>query len=112
MDPASGKPPEPPPDLNLVSVAAGNWLYKNRGCNACHSLDGSKIVGPSWKGLYGKVEATSAGDVTVDDAYIKESILDPKAKLVNGYGPVMPPPPTPFTDKELQSLILFIKAQQ
>jgi mono/diheme cytochrome c family protein len=107
-----GKPAEPPPDPNVVSLSMGQWIYKNRGCNACHSLDGSRIVGPSWKGIYGKTEKTSAGEVTVDDAYIKESIIDPKAKIVEGYQPVMPPPTPMLTDKEIASVTLFIKSLQ
>ena len=107
-----GKPPEPPPDVNVVSVALGRFYYKNRGCNACHSLDGSKIVGPSWKGIWGKAEKTSGGEVVVDEAYIRESILDPKAKVVEGFGPVMPPPNPPIDDVGIKSLVMFIKEQK
>jgi mono/diheme cytochrome c family protein len=106
-----GKPPEPPPDMNgPASIAIGKYLYKARGCNACHSLDGSKIVGPSWVGIWGKVEKTSAGDVTIDATYIEESGLEPKAKVVDGFQPVMPPPTAPFTEKELDSIVLFIQS--
>jgi len=107
-----GKPPEPPPDERVKSVALGRYLYKNRGCNACHSLDGTKIVGPSWQGIFGKTEKTSAGEVVVDAAYIKESILDPKAKVLDGFQPVMPPPTAPFTEIELDSIVMFIEAQK
>lgn len=107
-----GKPPEPPPDVNVESVALGRFYYKNRGCNACHSLDGTKVVGPSWKGIWGKTEKTSAGDVVVDEAYIRESILDPKAKVLDGYAPVMPPPNPPIDDVGIKSLVMFIKEQK
>ena len=106
-----GKPPEPPPDEKVVSVALGRYYYKARGCNACHSLDGSKVVGPTWKGLFGKKEMTSAGEITVDEAYIKESILDPKAKVVEGFQPVMPVPSPAIDDIGIESLVLFIKEQ-
>lgn len=96
----------------MASVAYGKWVHGHLGCNACHSLDGTRIVGPSWKGIYGKTEKTSAGDVTVDDAYIKESVLDPKAKIVDGFQPVMPPPTKQFSDTELQSIAMFIKSLQ
>jgi mono/diheme cytochrome c family protein len=105
-----GKPPEPPPDENKRSVVLGRYLYKARGCNACHSLDGTKIVGPSWLGIWGKTEKTSAGDVTVDEAYIRESVLDPKAKVVDGFQPVMPPPTAPFNDIQLGSIADFIQS--
>ena len=86
----------------------GGQLYKAKGCNACHSVDGSKIVGPTFKGLYGRQEDTSAGAVTADDAYLKESILQPMAKIVTGYPPAMPP--QQVNDTELASLIEFIKS--
>ena len=102
------------PKTGTHSLAAifGRYLYKNRGCNACHSLDGSKVVGPSWLGVFGKTEKTSAGEVTVDEAYITESILDPKAKIVEGFPPAMPVPNPPIDEVGIKSLILFIKEQK
>jgi mono/diheme cytochrome c family protein len=92
---------------STATVATGEALYKAKGCNACHSLDGSRVVGPSFKGLWGRVEGTSAGDVTVDDAYFKESILQPMAKVVNGYPPAMPA--FALSDIEIQSLALYVQ---
>lgn len=94
--------------VTTATAESGAALYKAKGCNACHSVDGSKLVGPSFKGLYGKTEATSAGDVTVDDAYLKESYLQPMAKVVNGFPPAMPP--QTLTDLEVESLTLYIKS--
>jgi mono/diheme cytochrome c family protein len=88
----------------------GEALYKAKGCNACHSLDGTRLVGPSWKGIYGKTEKTDKGDVVVDDAYLKESMQQPNAKITGGdppYPPVMPP--LPLTDDDIANLIAFIK---
>jgi cytochrome c oxidase subunit 2 len=71
----------------------GKALINDAGnlCATCHSIDGSKIVGPSFKGLWGRKEKMSDGtEVTVDADYIKESIYKPQAKIVEGYGPVMP----------------------
>lgn len=90
-----------------ATAETGAALYKAKGCNACHSVDGSKLVGPSFKGLWGKTESTSAGDVVVDDAYFKESVLQPMAKVVNGYPPAMPP--QTLTDIEIQSLALYLQ---
>ena len=60
-------------------------------CSTCHSIDGSKLVGPSFKGIWGRKEKMSDGtEITVDADYIKESIYKPQAKIVEGYGPVMP----------------------
>lgn len=105
---------EHPPGKAVVvltaSAEAGAQLYKSKICVTCHTLDGSKLVGPSFKGLYGKTESTSAGDVKVDDAYITESIREPMAKVVTGFPPAMPK--QEYTELEVQSLILFIKEQK
>ncbi|MFZ5444594.1 MAG: c-type cytochrome [Myxococcota bacterium] len=93
--------------VTAASAEAGAQLYKAKGCNACHSIDGNRLVGPSFKGLWGKTEETSAGPVTVDDAYFKESLLQPMAKIVNGYPPAMPP--QAVNDLEIQSLALYIQ---
>jgi mono/diheme cytochrome c family protein len=108
----SSVPQEPTggPQMAAVKVAsaeAGAALYKAKGCNACHSIDGSKIVGPTFKGLWGRSEETSGGAVTVDMAYFKESIATPLAKVVNGYPPAMPP--QVLGDLEIESLALYIQ---
>jgi cytochrome c oxidase subunit 2 len=61
------------------------------GCVSCHSTDGTPGVGPTWLGIYGRQEMLDDGtSVTVDDAYIRESIYDPNKKLVAGYAAAMP----------------------
>lgn len=90
-----------------ASAEAGAKLYKSKGCNACHSVDGSKIVGPTFQGLWGKQENTSAGPVTVDLAYVTESILDPMAKITEGYPPAMPP--QQLSELEIKSIALYIE---
>lgn len=97
----------PPVDDKVASADLGKKLYKTKGCNACHSIDGSKLVGPSLKGLWGKTEKTSAGDVTVDLAYITESIRQPMAKIVEGYPPAMPP--AVVTDVEAESFAKYFE---
>ncbi len=67
-------------------VALGAALAQSQGCAACHSTDGTTVVGPTWKGLYGsQVTLTDGSTVTVDDAYLLESIVDPSAKIVQGF---------------------------
>ena len=67
----------------------GLTILKANGCLTCHSLDGAKIVGPSFKGLYGSKRAviTAQGEKQVDalDDYIKKSILEPNFEVVKGY---------------------------
>lgn len=93
--------------VTAASADAGKALYAAKGCNACHSLDGSRIVGPSFKGLAGRTEKTSAGEVVVDLAYVKESILQPMAKIVDGYPPAMPP--QALNDLEIESVYMFFE---
>ena len=86
----------------------GRLIAQAKGCVACHTVDGSPGVGPSWKGLFGKHETLEGGaTVTVDEAYLKQSIADPKAAIVKGFPPVMPP--TPLSDEETAALIDYIK---
>lgn len=63
-------------------VERGKYWYNLKGCIACHTLDGSVVVGPSFKGLYGADQRLADGStVKVDDAYLIESILKPDAKI-------------------------------
>jgi cytochrome c oxidase subunit 2 len=67
-------------------VERGRALAEANGCVACHSQDGSTGVGPSWQGLFGSEEKLAdGGSVTVDDAYLRESILAPDAKITAGF---------------------------
>ncbi len=87
----------------------GEKLYNELGCKACHSLDGSKGVGPTWKGLWGqKVELADGTTVIADEAYITESIREPGAKIVAGFqaGAM---PAFNLSDAEIADLIAFIQ---
>lgn len=88
----------------------GKQLYTQRGCNACHSIDGTRIVGPTWKGLWEKEEVMQDGQkVAVDENYVRESILEPNAKIVNGYPPVMPSFKGVVSDEEISAIIAYMK---
>ena len=90
-------------------VEQGEQLARDQGCIACHSLDGSPGVGPTWKGLVGKKEILADGSsVMVDEDYLKESIVDPNAKLVKDYAPIMPP--AQVTEDQLEALVAYLKA--
>lgn len=89
--------------------AKGAALYSQKGCIACHSISGEAGVGPTLKGVFGtSVELSDGSKVIADEAYLKESILDPHAKLHKGFGPIMPK--LPLTDTEVQELISYIKS--
>lgn len=98
-------------DLSKLSPAErGKRLYTEKICMTCHSLDGAKIVGPTFKGIYGREEKMTDGStIKADDAYIKESILNPMAKVVEGYPPAMPPYQGQLTDEQLTDLVEFLK---
>lgn len=91
----------------------GAELYKSKACFTCHSVDGSKIVGPSFKGKFGTMEIMRDGQqVQVDENYIRESILNPQAKVVAGYDPVMPTYQGILKDQQIDALIAYIKSLQ
>jgi mono/diheme cytochrome c family protein len=100
-----------------VSAEEGRRLYKAYGCIACHAVDDSSLtkLGPTWKGLYATERRIAGGvvRVTADDGYIRESILEPAAKVVEGYerGEVsMPSYAGVLSDAQIESLVLFIKS--
>jgi cytochrome c oxidase subunit 2 len=88
----------------------GEFLYADLGCGACHSTNGPKLVGPTMQGLWGKDEKLADGStVKVDLAYFKESLLDPNAKVVDGFPAAM----TPFTgrvdDRGIEALAAYVQ---
>lgn len=95
-----------------IPILDGAKIANERGCLGCHSLDGSRLVGPSFKGLYGRQSRVMRDGklvtVKADEAYIRESILAPKAAVVEGYQPVMPE----FDDlheAEVSALVKYIE---
>ncbi|WP_230779574.1 cytochrome c oxidase subunit II [Roseiconus lacunae] len=91
----------------------GQKLYERRGCKTCHSIDGTKVgyVGPTWKDLAGASRPLANGDeVLADENYLRESILNPKAKIAAGYQPVMPSYKGQLTDDDIYSLVEYIKS--
>ncbi|MCW9708983.1 c-type cytochrome [Aliifodinibius sp. 1BSP15-2V2] len=93
-----------------VSVERGKAIAEENVCGSCHSLDGSKIIGPTWKGLYGReVELEDGSTVTADEEYLKESITNPSAKVVKGFPPSMVPYDQ-LSESEIGSLVAYIKS--
>jgi len=102
------------PFFTFSGGEAGRGLYQTF-CAACHSLDETKLVGPGFRGLVGakrKVRDPATGttrEVKADLAYLRESILEPNALLVDGYSEnLMPPIGATFTEKQLDDLVAFI----
>ena len=93
-----------------VTVERGERLYIQNACQACHSLDGRSLVGPSFAGLYGSERNFTDGTSAIaDEEYLYESIVEPAAKIVEGYDNIMVAYDF-LSESELQSLIEFIKS--
>jgi len=90
----------------------GARLAKEKSCLACHSLDGVRGVGPTFKGLYGRQQKVLQDGkpvvITVDDDYLRESVRSPNAKIVEGFQPIMPAM-SDLTDAEVEALVEYIK---
>jgi cytochrome c oxidase subunit II len=94
--------------------SAGFAIMKAKGCNACHSTDGSRIVGPSYQGLFGGQQTVlrDGKEVTlkVDEEYIKRSILDPNFEIVKGYPKgLMQSYKGSLTDDDIAKIIEYLK---
>lgn len=95
-------------------TATGKRIMTNIGCFACHTVDGSKLVGPSFKGMYGTSRSVNTGgqtrEVVADDAYIKHSIYDPGADLMEGYTKgMMQSYQGQLSDEDVASIIEYLK---
>jgi cytochrome c oxidase subunit 2 len=94
-------------------VARGERLASENGCIACHSLDGTPGVGPTWQGLAGStVQLADGTTVQADEAYLVESIVEPHVKVHAGYpGDVMPDVYDElFSDQQVLDIVDFIES--
>jgi len=93
-------------------VAAGEKLFADKACATCHLANGTGRA-PSLSGVYGaKVLLADGTTVTADDDYIRESILQPNAKIVAGYQPLMPTFQGQLTEEQILGLTAYIKSLQ
>jgi len=99
-------------DATANPAVAGEKLFADKACTPCHLPDGSGRA-PSLNGVYGaQVLLADGSTVTADDAYIRESILNPQAKIVAGYQPLMPSFQGQLTEEQLIDLTTYIKSLQ
>ncbi len=87
-------------------------LAQANACTACHSTTGNVSVGPTWAGLFGKEETLEDGaKVWADEGYLRESILDPNAKIVKGFSPGIMPQDfrSKLSSADVDAIIAFIK---
>jgi len=91
----------------------GLGLLENHGCLGCHTLDGKPGVGPTFKGLWGRSETVLTNGrerlITVDEAYVRRSILEPKADVVKGFQPVMPSFSGVLKEEEIKTIIDYYR---
>jgi cytochrome c oxidase subunit 2 len=93
-------------------ASAGEKLFADLACNGCHRPD-SAGRGPVLNGLFGKTSRTEAGEmVVVDEAFVRESILNPSAKISAGYQPIMPTFQGLVSEEDLLRLVEYVKSLQ
>ena len=98
---------------NTTPAVAGQQLFQTLGCVSCHGANGEGGRGPTLAGLFGRdVRLGNGQTVRADEAYIRESILNPQAKLVEGFGPIMPTFQGQVSEDQLVQLLAFIKSLQ
>ena len=94
-------------------AVAGQLLFQSLGCVSCHGANGEGGRGPALAGLFGsKVFLVNGQTLTADEGYIRESIENPQAKVVSGFGPIMPTFQGQVTPEQLIQIISFIKSLQ
>jgi cytochrome c oxidase subunit 2 len=107
-------------EVSIPELAGGDantpvMLLREHGCLDCHSLDGKRLVGPTFAGLYGSSVVVVTGGaqrtVTADDEYLRKSILEPGADVVAGYQAIMPAAAAKdrLTDEQIHEVVEYLK---
>ena len=106
---ATAHPPSlPTPDLAQLA-RTGQRLAEQKGCLGCHPTDGGTAVGPTWLGLIGSTRQFEDGtSALADDEYIRQSIRDPKAKIVKDFLDLMPTD-LQVSDRDVGAIIAYIE---
>ena len=95
---------------NQPLALTGEKLFSELGCVTCHRTD-AQGRGPNLVGIFGKPVLLEDGrTVTADENYVRESILQPAAKIVNGYKPIMPTFQGQISDEQLNALVAYVKS--
>lgn len=95
----------------LAPEVYGERLFTQNNCNTCHSTDGTRLIGPSLRGVFGHEQALESGEtVTVDENYLRESIVNPGAQIAAGFVNAMPPSYGSLPAEQLNALIAYIKS--
>ena len=88
---------------------AGARLFEEQRCNTCHQTNGT--LGPMLTGVFGnEVQLQGGGKIVADESYVRESIMNPTAKIVSGYQPIMPTYQGQLSEDQIVQLIAYIKS--
>jgi cytochrome c oxidase subunit II len=91
----------------------GKRIAAEAGCMKCHTINGERHIGPSWLDMWGSKRKLKSGEtITVDEGYMTESIMDPQAKIVEGFDAVMPSFQNKLTGPEIAALVEYMKSLQ
>jgi len=92
------------------AVKRGKSVYVRLLCATCHSVNGARLIGPTHLNLLGREETLTDGSrIVVDEAYLRESILDPQKRVVKDFPPIMPAMRDKITDAQLDDLIAYLR---
>src|SRR5205823_9965652 len=95
----------------LSPATAGQQMFESLGCASCHGANGEGGRGPALLGLFGSnVVLNNNQTVRGDEGYVRESILNPQAKIVSGFGPIMPSFQGQVNEEQLLQLVAFVKS--
>ncbi len=108
----------PLPHLNVEKaqvpaplVEIGKSWFSKRGCGQCHSVDGSPSTGPTLKAAWGQERKFADGSIgVVDEDYIRESILEPQAKIRAGFSLMMPSFKGKLEDRQIDGIVAYVKS--
>jgi cytochrome c oxidase subunit 2 len=96
---------------STTPAVAGQQLFQTLGCASCHGANGEGGRGPALVGAFGReTDLQDGGKATVNEAYVRESIINPQLKLVKGFGPIMPTFQGQISEDQLVQLVAFIKS--
>jgi len=96
------------------AASQGQKLFQERGCASCHQVEagGSQGRGPTLFGLFGRARQIEGGQVTADESYIRESILNPQAKTAVGFQNIMPTFTGQLSEEQILQLVAYIRSLQ
>jgi cytochrome c oxidase subunit 2 len=94
----------------MSPAAAGQQMFQTLGCASCHGANGEGGRGPALVGLFNSQVQLTSGQMKADEGYIRESILNPQAKIVAGYGPIMPTFQGQLNEEQIVQLLAYVKS--